>query len=93
MTFAYYVGPDAVKGLKWLHEKGEKVSKNALNKLQGIIFPEFYKKVAAEMHDELTTLQSLRKSIDTIIIEQRVMMHGDHPQKIQYSRPQKGVYG
>ena len=93
MTFAYYAGPDAVKGLKRLHEKGEKVSKNAPNKLQRIIFPEFYKKVAAEMHDELTTLRSLRKSIETIVFEQRVMRHVDHRQKIQYVRPEKGVYG
>ena len=93
MTFAYYAGPDAVKGLQRLHEKGERVSKNALKKLEGIIFPEFYKKVAAEMQDERTTLQSLQKSIDTIIIEQWVVMHLDHPQNIQYVRPEKGVYG
>ena len=35
------------------------MSKNALKKLQGIIFPHFYKKVAAEMQDERTTLQLL----------------------------------
>ena len=33
MTFAYYAGPDAVKGLQKIHDKGEKVSKNALSKL------------------------------------------------------------
>ena len=30
MTVAYYAGPDAVKGLRRLHEKGEEVSKNSL---------------------------------------------------------------
>ena len=92
MTFAYYAGPDAVKGLRRFHDKGERVSKNALKKLEGIIFPDFYKKVAAEMQEAKTTLQSLQKSIDTIIIEQWVMMHLDHPQNNQYVRPEKGVY-
>ena len=68
------------------------MSKNWLRKLEGIIFPEFYKKVAAKMQDERTTLQSLQKSINTIIIEQWVMMHLDHPQNIQYVRPAKRVY-
>ena len=52
MMFAYYAGPDAVKGLQRLHEKGERVSKNTLKKLDGIIFPDFYNKVAAWMQDE-----------------------------------------
>ena len=30
MTFAYYGGPEAVQGLKLMHEKGEKLTKNAL---------------------------------------------------------------
>ena len=68
------------------------LSKNVLKKLGGIIFPDFYKKVAAEMQDKRTTLQSLQKSIETIIIQQWVMMHRDHPQNIQYVRPEKGVY-
>ena len=75
MTFSYYAGPDAVKGVQQLHEKGERVSKNALKKLEDMIFPEFYKKVAVEMQDERRTLRSLQKSIDTIIIEHWVMMH------------------
>ena len=75
-----------------LHEKGERVSKNALRKPEGIIFPDFYKKVAAQRQDERTTLQSLQKSIDTIIIEQWVMMHLDHRQNIQYVQPDKGMY-
>ena len=91
MTFAYYASPHAVQGLQRLHEKGERVSKNALKKLDGIIIPPFYNKVAAEMRDERTTLQPLQKSIDTIIIEHWVMMHLDHPQNIQYVRPEKGV--
>ena len=33
MTFAYYAGPEAAKGLQKLHDKGEKVTKNALKKL------------------------------------------------------------
>ena len=52
MTFAYYAGPDAVKGLQKFHDKGEKVMKNALMKLDGIILPEFNKEVAAEMQEE-----------------------------------------
>ena len=79
-------------GLPLLHDKGERVSKNALKRLEGIIFPEFYKKVAAEMQDEKTTLQSLQKSIDTIIIYQCVMMHLDHSPDSEYVRPEKGVY-
>ena len=46
MTFAYYAGPEAVKGLQKFHDKGGKVTKNALKKLDGILLPEFYKKVA-----------------------------------------------
>ena len=60
MTFACYGGPDAVKGLQKFHDKGEKVSKNALKKLEGVILPEFCKKVAAEMQEEKTTLKSLQ---------------------------------
>ena len=41
MTFAYYAGPDAVKGLQKFHDKGEKVAKNALKKLETVILPEF----------------------------------------------------
>ena len=92
MPFAYYAGPDAVKRLQRFHDKGEKVSKNALKKLEGIILPEFYRKVAAEMQEEKTTLQSLQKWIDAIIIEQWVSMHLDHPHNSQYVRPEKGVY-
>ena len=91
MTFAYYAGPDAVKGLQTFHDKGEKVSKNALKKLEVIILPEFHKKVAAEMQEEKTTLQSLQKLVDTIIIEQWVSMHLDPPQNGQYVPPEKGV--
>ena len=80
MTFAYYAGPDAVKGLQKFHDKGEKVSKNAL------------KKVAAEMQEEKTTLKSLQKSLDTIILEQWVSMHLDHPGNGQYVRSEEGVY-
>ena len=47
MTFAYYAGPDAVKGLRRSNEKGEKVLRNVPKSLQGIVFLEFYKKVAA----------------------------------------------
>ena len=36
MTFAYYAGPEAVKGLQKFHDKGKKVTKNALKKLDGI---------------------------------------------------------
>ena len=43
MTFAYYAGPDDVKGLQTFHDKREKVSKNALKKLEGIILQNFYK--------------------------------------------------
>ena len=78
--------------MQWLHEKGERISNNTLKKLEGIIVPEFYKKVAAEMQDERTTLQSLQKWIDTIIITDWVIMHLDHPQNIQYFQPEKGVY-
>ena len=28
MTFAYYAGPEAVKGLQKFHDKGKKVTKN-----------------------------------------------------------------
>ena len=92
MTFAYYAGPEAVKGLQKFHDKGEKVTKNALKKLDGILMPEFYKKVAAKMQEEKTTLKSLQKSFDDIILEQWVSMHLDHPHNGQYVRPEKGVY-
>ena len=35
MTFAYYAGPEAVKGLHKFHDKGERVTKNALKKRTG----------------------------------------------------------
>ena len=59
MTFAHYAGTDAVKGLQKFQDKGEKVSKNALKKLEGVILPEFYKNVAAEMQEAKATLKSL----------------------------------
>ena len=92
MTFAYYAGPEAVRGLQKSHDKGENVTKNALKKLDGILMLEFYKKVAAEMQEEKTTLKSLQKSFDDIILEQWVSMHLDHPHNGQYVRPEKGVY-
>ena len=91
MTVAYYAGLDAVKGSQKFHAKGEKVSKNTLEELEGIILPEFYRKVAAEMQEEPQNLQSLQKLIDTIIIEQWVSMHLDHPHG-HHVRPEKGGY-
>ena len=86
MTFAYYAGPDALKGLQNFHDKGEKVSKNALKKLESVILPEFYKKVADEMQEEKTTLKWLQKSFDTIILKQRVSLHLDHPGNSKHKR-------
>ena len=68
MTFAYYGGGDAVECLRLMHEKRQKLTKNALKKLECIIYPEFYKKVALPMQDQRTTVQSLQKKIDTIVI-------------------------
>ena len=56
MMFAYYAGPEAVKGLQKFHDKGEKVTKNALKKLDRILLPKFYMKVAEVMQEEKTTL-------------------------------------
>ena len=92
MTFAYYAGPEAVKRLQKFHDKGEKVRKNALKKLDRILLPGFYKKVAELMQEEKTTLKSLPNSIDDIILDQWVSMHLDHPHNGQYVRPEKGVY-
>ena len=92
MTFAYYAGPEAVKGLQRFHDKGEKVTKNAPKKLDGILLPEFYKKVAEVMQEEKTTLKSLPNSIEDIILAQWVSMHLEHPHNGQYVGPEKGVY-
>ena len=92
MTFAYYAGAEAVKGLQKFHDKGEKVTKNALKKLDGILLPEPYKKVAEVMQEEKTTLKSLPNSMDVIILDQWVSMHLDHPHNGQYVLPEKGVY-
>ena len=92
MTLAYYTGPEAVKGLQKFHDKGEKVTKNALKKLDGILLPEFYKKVAEVMQEEKTTLKSWQNSIDDIILDQWVSMHLDHPHDGQYVQPEKSVY-
>ena len=92
MTFACCAGPDAVKGLQKFHDKGEKFSKNARKKLEGVILPKFYKKVGEEMQEEKTILRSFQESFDTIIPEQWVSMHLDHPGNDQYIRPEKGVY-
>ena len=92
MTFAYYAGPEAVKGLHKIHDKGEKVTKNALKKLDGILLPQFYKKVAEVMQEEKATLKSLPNRIDDIILDQWVSMHLDHPHNSQYVGPEKGVY-
>ena len=43
--------------------------------LDGILLPEFYKKVAEVMQEEKTTLKSLPNSIDDIILDQWVSMH------------------
>ena len=92
MTFAYYAGPEAVKSLQKFHDQGEQVTKNALRKLDGILVPELYKKVAEVMQEEKTTLKSLPNSIEDIILDQWVSMHLDHPHNGQYVRPEKGVY-
>ena len=54
--------------------------------------PEFYKKVAAEMQEEKTTLKSLQKSFDDIILERWVSMHLDHPHNGQCIQADKGMY-
>ena len=92
MTFAYYAGPETVKGLQKFHDKGEEVTKNALGKLDGILLPDFYRKVAEVIQEEKTTLKSLPNSIDDIILDQLVSMHLDHPHNGQYVRPEKRVY-
>ena len=92
MTFAYYAGPEAVKGLQKFHDKGEKLMNNALKKLDRILLPEFYKKVAAEMQEEKATPKSLQKSFNDIILDQWVSIHQDHPHNGQYVRPEKRVY-
>ena len=92
MTFAYYAGPEAVKGLQKFDNKGEKVTKNALKKPEGILLPQFYKKVAEVIQEEKTTLKSLQNSFDDIILDQWVSMHLDHPHNGQYVRPERGVY-
>ena len=84
LTFAYYAGPEVVKGLQKFHDKGEKVTKNALKKLDGILLPEFYNRVAEVMQEEKTTLEYLHNSFDDIILEQWVSMHLDHPHNGQY---------
>ena len=91
-TFAYYAGPEASKGLQKFHDKGEKVTKNTLKKLDGILLPEFYKKEAEVMQEEKTTLKSLPNVIDDIILDHWVSMHLDQPHNGQYVRPEKGVY-
>ena len=63
MTFAYYAGPEAVKGLQKFHDKAEKVRNNALKKLDGILMPDFYKKVAAEMQEGETTLKIITEIV------------------------------
>ena len=92
MTVAYYAGPEAVKGLQKFHNKGEKVTKNALKKLDGILLPDFYKKVAEAMQEEKATRKSLQNRFDNIILDQWVSMHLDHPHNGQYVRPEKGVH-
>ena len=81
-----------MKGLQKFHDKGEKVTKNELKKLDGILLPEFYKKVAEVTQEEKTTLKSLRNWIDDIILDQWVSMHLDQPHNGQYVRSEKGVY-
>ena len=44
MTFAYYAGPEAVKGLQKFHNKGENITKNALKKLDGTCCRSFTRK-------------------------------------------------
>ena len=73
-----------MKGLQKFHDKGEKVTKKALKKLDGILLLEFYKKVAELMQEEKTILKSLWNSIDDIILDQWVSMHLDHPHNGQY---------
>ena len=68
-----------MKGLQKIHDKGEKVTKNAPKKLDGILLPEFYEKVAEVMQEKKTTLKSLQNSFDDIILDQWVSMHLDHP--------------
>ena len=92
ITFAYYAGPEAVKGLQKFHDKGEEVTTKALKKLDGILLPELYKKVAAEMQQEKRTLKSLQKLFEDIILDVRVAMHLDHQHNGQYIRPEKGLY-
>ena len=75
-----------------MHQKGQKVTKNSLKKLENVVFPDFYRELASVMQHDRTTVQSFQKSMDTIIIDHFVMMHLDHPNNSHYGRRQKGVY-
>ena len=65
MTFAYYAGLEAVKGLQKFHDKGGNVTKDALKKLDGILLPEFYNKVAEVMQEEKKPLNPCRIRLTT----------------------------
>ena len=74
-----------------MHHNGQNVTNNALTTMEGIIYQEFHKKVALVMQDQRTSVQSIKEKMDTIIIDQWVMTHLDHPGNREYLRADKGV--
>ena len=91
MTFAYYAGQDAVDGLKATDERREKLTKNSLKKLEGIMYPEYYKKVAMALQEPRTTVRSLQNEMDTSTTQQWVMMHLNQPNNGDSVLPKRGV--
>ena len=91
MTFAYYGRQDAVEGLKTMDERGQKLTTKSLKKLEGVMYPEFYKNVAFAMQEPGTIVQSLNKQIDTILSQQWVIIHLDHAHHGEWVIRAKGV--
>ena len=74
-----------------IDDRGEKLTKNSLKKLEGVTYPKHHVKVAFAMQKPPTTLRSLHTHLHTIITQQWVMMHLDHPRNGDWVLPEKVV--
>ena len=78
---AYCCGMDLVNGIKDLESRSRKedVSRNALRRLEGLHLPCLLQNVCAHMNLKDAARHSTQAHSDTLLTEESVTFHLDHP--------------
>ena len=92
-SLAYYCDRDAFIGMRNLQSKSRKedVTRNAFKKLEGLHLPSLLQKACAHMNLKESTIHSTQTYIDTLITEQWVTFHLDHPDNKDFVNQTTGM--